>query len=372
MTDFLLRPFEARDWSDMVRFYEEFCRPGYIFTKRTFFDWNFAAPLRPDKRSGQRLALNHDKIIGIVGVLAWPLQVAGAQTRGQIPINLYLDPAYRGQPLLGQRLFQGGTFDYRYSLSLGYRARTVSLFKRIGKVSHWPMRRFVKCLDAERVTPLLAASPHFISLGAAEQAAVSRRVRHSTTMSTPTPSLLIQRQERFDPNWDEAWEEIRQGYGFTTWRSSAFLNWRYIDYPVPLYTCLVARDGARIAGLIVLRIETPPSGTIVRIVDWVAVGQAHRDLLAAAEQVARAHTAIFVDYMAAGELNETLLAEAGYQEFRAMNGAMLLPVDFAPIRHRDSILGLVTCLDRNDPACTDFDQGRYYFVKGDGDQDRAN
>jgi hypothetical protein len=191
-------------------------------------------------------------------------------------------------------------------------------------------------------------------------------------VSTPAPSLIIQRQERFDPSWDEAWEEIRQGYGFTTWRTSAFLNWRYIDYPVPLYTCLVARDTARLAGLIVLRIETPPSGTIVRIVDLVAVGQAHQDLLAAAEQVAREHTAIFVDYMVAGELNETPLAEAGYQEFSAMNGAMLLPVDFAPIRHRDSILGQVTCLDRNDPACTDFDQGHYYFVKGDGDQDRAN
>ena len=372
MRDFLLRPFEARDWPDMVRFYEEFYRPGYIFTNPAFFEWNFASPLRPDKRSGQRLALDQDKIIGIIGVLAWPLQVAGAETRGQIPINLYLDPAYRGQPLLGQRLFQSGTFGYRYSLSLGYRARTLSMFKRMGKVYHWHMRRFVKCLDAERATTLLAESPHFTTLGLAEQEAVSSRVQHSTTISTPAPSLIIQRQERFDATWDEAWEEIRQGYGFTTWRTSAFLNWRYIDYPVPLYTCLVARDGARIAGLIVLRIETPPSGTIVRIVDWVAGTRARRDLLAAAEQVAREHTAIFLDYIAAGELDETLLAEAGYQEFSAMNGAMLLPVDFAPIRHRDSILGLVTFLDRNDPSCTDFDQGRYYFVKGDGDQDRAN
>ncbi len=372
MRDSILRPFEERDWPDMVRFYEEFYRPGYIFTQRPFFDWNFTSPLRPDDRSGQRLALDHDKIIGIVGVLAWPLQVAGAETHGQILINLYLDPAYRARPFLGQRLLQSGTFDYRYILTLGYRARILPMLKRMGRVYHWHMRRFVKCLDAGRTTRLLDESPRFARLDAAEQKAVSTRVQESAAVSTPAPTLIVRRQERFDTTWDEAWQEIRQGYGFTTWRHSAFLNWRYIDYPRPLYTCLVVSDGPRPTGLVVLRIETPPIGTIVRIVDLVATDSARHDLLAVTEQVAQEHNAIFIDYIAAGALDETLLAEAGYREFADEQGAMLLPVDFAPIRHRATIHALVTFFDRTDPGCTDFDSGRFYVVKGDGDQDRAN
>src|SRR5687767_12685113 len=91
------RLFEPADWSELVRFYETFYRPGYIYSNRRFFDWAFNSPFA--KGSGQRLLLDLNRIVGIMGCLPWPLQVQGERVLGQCNINLLVDPAYRGQRL---------------------------------------------------------------------------------------------------------------------------------------------------------------------------------------------------------------------------------------------------------------------------------
>ncbi len=369
MSEPSVRPFEERDWPDMVRFYEEFYRPGYVFTRRAFFDWNFSSPLRPGAASGQRLALDGDRIIGIMGSLPWPLQVAGRQELGEYNINLFVDPAYRGARI-GQRLLASVSSGYSYSLTNGYNARTLSTYERLGRVHHWEMRRFVKCLDGDRTQELLADSPRFSRLEPRDRESTLARLRESGGISLGAPELPVAEERAFDAGWDRAWEEIRRHYGFTTWRSSAFLNWRYARYPSPLYRCFSAGSPPR--GLCVLRVETPPCGTIVRIVDLVGDRAPRRALLAHAEEMAAGRAALFIDCVCAGETDDALLAAAGYREFQAPDGAMLLPMDFAPPRHRDRVLALATFLDVDDPGNDEFKAGRFYAVKGDGDLDRAN
>lgn len=371
MVGVVLRPFEGRDWPDMVRFYEEFYRPGYIFIERRFFDWNFFSPLRPDDRSGQYLALVGDRIIGIMGALAWPLQIAGETVLGEYNVNLYVDSAYRGHRL-SQRLLEAVSSGYAHSLTNGYNARTLSLYERLGAVYHWRMRRFVKVLEAEAADQLLEASPRFGALEADTRSALRALARESASTPVPAPAHAIHRCDRFDASWDRAWERIRRSYGFTTWRSSEFLNWRYIDYPFPLYRCLVTHQGAEPTGLIVLRRDDSPLGPVVRIVDLAALPERRLDLLGAAEAFARDSGAILVDRVAAGECDAALLEQAGYREFEDADDAMLLPLDFAPVRYRDAVLSLATFLDREDPGRAEFEAGRYTIVKGDGDLDRAN
>lgn len=372
MAELSVRPFEERDWPDMVRFYEEFYRPGYVFTRRDFFDWNFASPLRPHPCSGQRLALDGDRIIGIMGSLPWPLQVAGRQELGEYNINLFVDPAYRGARI-GQQLLASVSSGYAYSLTNGYNARTLSTYERLGRVHHWAMRRFVKCLDAARTEKLLAESPRFSQLELEDRVASLERLRESAGGSLGAPEPCVREERGFDASWDRAWDEIRGHYGFTTWRSSAFLNWRYVGYPSPLYECFSARaSGGPARGLCVLRVETSPCGAVVRIVDLVGGVASRRALLAHAQELAAARSAIFVDYVSAGETDDALLASAGYREFQAPDGAMLLPMDFAPLRQRDRVLALATFLDADDAGNHEFECGRFYVVKGDGDLDRAN
>lgn len=372
MEELSVRPFEERDWPDMVRFYEEFYRPGYVFTRRAFFDWNFSSPLRPDDRSGQRLALDGDRIVGIMGSLPWPLQVAGRRELGEYNINLFVDPAYRGSRV-GQQLLASVSSGYAYSLTNGYNARTLSMYQRLGRVHHWAMRRFVKCLDADRTEKLLTGSPRFSQLEPEDRAAALDRLRESAALSLGAPELSVAQQRGFDVSWDRAWDEMRGLHGFTTWRSSAFLNWRYVAYPSPLYACFTASPvGSPPRGLCVLRVESPPCGVVVRIVDLVGSAASRRALLAHAQQLAAARSAIFVDYVSAGETDDALLASAGYRELYAPDGAMLLPMDFAPLRHRDQVLALASFLDIDDAGSHEFEAGRFYVVKGDGDLDRAN
>ncbi len=47
-------------------------------------------------------------------------------------------------------------------------------------------------------------------------------------------------------------------------------------------------------------------------------------------------------------------------------------MDFNPIRHRDRIDTSVAFFDPDDPAYAEIERNYCYFVKGDGDQDRAN
>lgn len=366
--------FEERHWPDMVRFYEEFYGPRYIFTRREFFDWNFYSPLRLDARCGQHLMLDGDKIIGIMGSLPWPLQVNGQQTLGQYNVNLYLDPAYRGHRI-GQKLLESISSGYSYSLSNGYNERTLTMYQRLGRVFNWEMLRFIKCFDVGAVTKLLQEGPQFNEFPEASKQRAMMEINESARIQlTALSDVAVERVSRFDSEWDAAWDEIRKSYGFTTWRGAQFLNWRYIDYPFPLYNCFIARRGSQVVGLVVLRIESPPFGTVVRIVDLICLEDARRQMLAKAEAIARECGAVFMDFIFRGAMDFGLLEECGYRQIQEReSGSQFLPLDLNPVRHRDEILMLVTLLETADPAASaELERGAFYVVKGDGDQDRAN
>jgi GNAT superfamily N-acetyltransferase len=371
MEKIMLKTFEESDWPDMVRFYEHFYRPGYIFTNRAFFDWNFASPLIAGGPSGQRLLVDDNKIIGIMGALVWPFQARNKATLGECNINLFIDPAYRGRHL-SDRLLDNVSLGYKYSLSNGYNARTLSMYERLGKVYAWRMRRFTKCFQSRVIEELACGTPRFIAQKAENQNAVRYLVSASLKLIAMPPSLFYRRVKLFDIEWDIAWDDIRTNYGFTTWRSSQFLNWRYINYPFPLYECYYGIEDGTIKGLVVLRQEVTTYGPIVRIIDLVAYEPYRSDMLSFIEGYCRSLRAVFVDYFAAGAINCNILRDHGYLELQDPDGAALLPMDFNPIRHREAILSLILFRDKDDPAFSDFEHYDFYIVKGDSDQDRAN
>jgi GNAT superfamily N-acetyltransferase len=367
-----LRDFEEADWPDLVRFYEEFYRPDYILTKRHFFDWNFFSPLRPDHRCGQRLIVNDSRVVGVMGAVSWPLQVNQKQEIGEYNINLYLDPAHRGQQM-GQRLLESVCSGYQYSISSGYNERTLSMYERLGRVYHWPMLRFTRFLDPVVAEELMKETSRITDAGEETSKRAASLIGESASVSLPLPTLTFKRIERFDFEWDEAWQQIRAGYGFTTWRSARFLNWRYADYPYPLYDCYLARKSERITGLVVLRVECAPFGSVLRIVDLVSTLEDRLEIFAFVEDFARQRKVVFIDFIFRGQMELSQLDSAGYVELKdEVSGATLLPMDFNPLRYRSLLPILVTLTDRNHPAVAEIERGDFYFVKGDGDQDRAN
>jgi len=371
MAEIILREFEEEDWSDLVRFYEEFYRPGYIFTNREFFDWNFYSPLRPDERCGQRLLVDDGKVVGVMGAVSWPLQVGGRPRMGECNVNLFLDPACRGRRL-GQKLLHDVFSGYDYSLSLGYNRQTLSMYEREGEVSTSRLRRFIKVVDERAAQKLVEDAPAFGETSEEMKGRINENIKTSAAVKRAPAESRFERVTRFRGAWDATWERMRTGYGFTTWRSAEFLNWRYIDYPFPLYECFVTCSGERIDGLVSLRLESPPFGNVLRIVDLVTTKGGCRELLAHTVALARRHDAVFVDFIFQGQMDLEALADAGFFEFAdEESGRAFVPMDLNPPRWRDEILFLVVFRE-NDPAFRQLEQGEFYFVKGDSDQDRAN
>jgi len=368
----VLREFEEPDWSDLVRFYEEFYRPGYVLTKRDFFDWNFFSPLRPDNRCGQRLIVADTSVVGVMGAVSWPLQVNQRREIGEYNINLYLDPAHRGQRM-GQRLLESVCSGYRYSISSGYNERTLSMYERLGRVYHWNMQRFTRCIEPVVCEALLQDTSRHAGAGEEAGRLAESQISESASVALSQPTFTFERVKRFEMEWDDAWEHLRQSYGFTSWRSAQFLNWRYVDYPYSLYECYIARKGERIAGLVVLRVESAQFGSVLRIVDLICTGEGCTEILAFCEQFAKQRSVVFIDFIFRGEMDFAQLRTAGYVELKdESSGATLLPMDFNPLRYRGTLPILVTLRDLQDSASAEIERGAFYFVKGDGDQDRAN
>jgi hypothetical protein len=371
MAEFVCREFEERDWPELVRFYEKFYRPGYVLAQRKFFDWNFCSPLRQTEQSGQRILLDGSRVIGIMGSVAWPIQSHNRQVMGQCAINLFLDPSYRNRGLW-RPLLNRVCLDSPYTVSSGYAEHTLPMYRGFGRVYHWQLRRVVKCLDAKGCEELMRETPSFSTLSDYKARQALEQLRSSAATSAGSGQFVVKRVQRFGDEWDAGWCEMRSRYGFTTWRSADFLNWRYIDYPFPLYRCYVAYDGEQIAGLLVLRVESPAFGSVVRVIDLVCQRGAEPGMLAGAEELAKDLRATFVDFVFQGAANAAELGAAGYSELVDDDGATLLPMDFNPVRHRERILTLILVRDPADLAAAELERGAFYLVKGDSDQDRAN
>lgn len=104
----------------------------------------------------------------------------------------------------------------------------------------------------------------------------------------PGPSDLpagVRVLERFDAKVDALYRACRDGWGSSTIRDTAFLNWRFVDNPLNRYTVLAVEEGDALLGYAVYRADdwlTPGTGVIA---DWLVrddrpeVAEALRDAL---------------------------------------------------------------------------------------------
>lgn len=65
--------------------------------------------------------------------------------------------------------------------------------------------------------------------------------------------IEIQKIDRFGQGADDLWERMKPKIGYTIFRNSEFLNWRYADHPRVNYRCAQAMRGSEVAGLIAYR-----------------------------------------------------------------------------------------------------------------------
>lgn len=71
--------------------------------------------------------------------------------------------------------------------------------------------------------------------------------------------------QRFGPEFDKFWDRVAPKYPCIPVKSSAYMNWRYVDIPIKKYKCLYLRRNGDISGVIVLR----AAGHLGNIVDVI-------------------------------------------------------------------------------------------------------
>jgi GNAT superfamily N-acetyltransferase len=368
MPDVDYRPFTSRDWPQIKRFYETAYGSGYVLSERKFFNWNFFSPLRQDSASTLMLAVSGGRIVGSCGALPWRVQIDGDAKWAVYNVNLFLAPAFRGHGI-GQRLLASVSEGVAYSLSVGADEASVSMYYRIGATYKRDVDRYLRILNVDALAFLLE------DRGTEVSEAIFDGWRKAAGVIRSRPGVRGRRimpVARFDPTWDEAWERIRVRYGLTTWRDCAFLNWRYVDYPFPLYRCFVSSQAGEATGLLVTRIEDPGVGRVLRVVDLVAeTNDDEVGLLAFAEQVARENDCFFLDLAAFGA-DASTFEDLGYLRLAGGRDSFeWIPFDLNPVRTRRSVIFLASHV-ASETLPDSVAAGQIYVVKGDGDFDRAN
>jgi hypothetical protein len=106
---------------------------------------------------------------------------------------------------------------------------------------------------------------------------------------TATRCMELARVDRFGADFDRLWAGNRCSLGITIARSSAYLNWRFIDSP-ERYQSYAAKRAGELVGYVVVKVEQRFGRTMAWVMD--AVVSENEGLAGLAVLLAQAHAAV--------------------------------------------------------------------------------
>ena len=123
--------------------------------------------------------------------------------------------------------------------------------------------------------------------------------------------------ERFGEDADALWERVKPEIGYTLFRNTEFLNWRYADHPKVRYRLFRARRGGETVGVTAFRIGWIKE-KITPVVELFTAPEDHAAQAALAAAAARAsidaeHPRLELWHPPSGRWFQ-VLREAGFRE----------------------------------------------------------
>ncbi len=220
------------------------------------------------------LAESGGKIVGITHGIYLKIKVGGGSVFGEQGTDLCVDEAFRGRGIFSMiealkiKHMKECNVDITYSLSTN--PIVVKRDQRTAPEFPSPLRRLVKIRDIDLHLRVKKSKNGFaIKLGLLTLNDLNRikGTLASFNGNFPSPNFEIREVERFDESHDAFWAEVRDDYNFIVERDSGYLNWRYRDRRGGDYRVKQVVEGGRVAGFIVLRINSYdgdyPEGYIV-------------------------------------------------------------------------------------------------------------
>jgi predicted N-acetyltransferase YhbS len=241
------RPGDEKELNDLYN--EVFSR------RRTIEQWKWEYIDTPEGPGKILLVEDEGRVIGHEAMVPMRFQVFGEEFLGGKIEDAYIDKKYRGQKLFGPLTEKCIEISEKagYSLTFGLTARPVNYqlhvtrgYRHTCSLNAYfaPLKPAAAVSDIARL--LHFSPPKKAALAAVMSVLAKRFEGRCRKLAREQDTYEIVRIERFDRGFDEMWQELTASRRIVSIRrSSAFLNWRYIEMPYRRYDVFAALSAGR-------------------------------------------------------------------------------------------------------------------------------
>lgn len=235
------------------------------------FSWLYSDNPAGPARSWLAVSGSGRELVGIGSLYPRRMLVNGRQLTAGVAVDFAIDKKHRvlGPALMIQRaiLSSGGEhgfpFVYSYPNVHSHPIIRHVGYRFLGKVCH--------CVKPLRIEKRISA---YVKIGILAKCAAFAAERYFRVMDRLRAArvrfdLAARVLTRCDERFDALWEELKPRYPVTGEKTSAFLNWRYVEDPEQpfLFFCLFTPDLKRLKGFIAYTVKNDTAVIMDLLVD---------------------------------------------------------------------------------------------------------
>jgi GNAT superfamily N-acetyltransferase len=305
--NFVLREFQESDISKIADFYAD-AFGGDVQKKMAAFRWIHSCNPRKNLECRYLVAFSDESIAAYWGLMPVNFYVSGRLFSGAFIQEALVRPSHRGHGL-ASKLLKESQRRSSFLVSLWHNEKVLSMEQKagwveVGKFS--PLKKVFRLRNFMRHRLTVRMFWAFLGTSLIPNRALSKR-----------DSYEVLPLARCGPELDDFFYAVAPEYGIISERTSAILNWRYIDVPYGKYTMFLAKREGEICGYVVLRIETiTPNfkkGIIVDLLARPAESEALNCLIEKCDSIFRQEKVDFSVCLAQPKAFRTILKRWGYR-----------------------------------------------------------
>jgi GNAT superfamily N-acetyltransferase len=372
MSSVQFRTLEDKDFPEWCAFHDELYGKGYVFTDWDFLRWY----LKRDGKYETLIAVDGKTIVGVYGVLQFPLWVKDAIYEACWMVNGMVRPEYRNQGI--GKTFVNMLLD-RFDVcgGIGFNEGARRNYVRAGfkQFDSKTLRRFAYILREDAYS--LMQENHRESMKALVFSRIPFHdeglipIENTSTYKIPQE---IKPLKEFDASTIECFNGMKRYIGKATLeRTPEYLNWRYFQNPKLQYECHAVFAGGRCTAYIVSRHERfyPTNFYATRIIDLIGLSYYVSSLIAHEINEAIKRNDAFIDFSCTGDYYARMLKCLRFSELCGQQyGA--LPLVSSPIEYRENEEFICLGSRKHPNLFDDVEFDDLYFTRGDADRDRYN
>ncbi len=250
-----IRRFTNQDFDLVSEFYRRSIS-GDIERKTKAFKWIQTANPFSNNEDNYALIFLDGKLIGYWGVMPVKFYYFGAPFLALFSQETLVDPAYRRQGIAASLLDEINRSS-QLMISMWHNEKILAIKRKAGWSNIGKYKPLKKIYNLDNLLKLKLRNGSLSKI-LARFSIPFRRVWRSENKRLG--DYDIQLVEKCSSQFDHFFADVAPKLGILSDRSSATLNWKYIDIPHKQYLFLTARKKGNICAYVVLRIEEQDGG----------------------------------------------------------------------------------------------------------------